>query len=153
MYQLLLSTALILLPGTSFALSCVPDSQTPAERYAGADGVFIGRVVAEENNLHTVEVEKVWKGVGKPTVTVRSDPTWGTRLSVGEKYLFFAAKGQEADFDLPLCSENVFEMSNAYEHLRFLGYEPLMDGWRTNMGIALALATIGGGAWYFFRRA
>lgn len=114
---LLFVISFLLIPGQSFALSCVepPPVDVAADEY---DGVIIGSVNGVKSNGGSkellVSVEKSFKGVNVDKITIYEDPTWGESQE-GATYLFFLSKEKEKWLH-PLCSPTTHNTDLADEH-------------------------------------
>ncbi|WP_422122507.1 hypothetical protein DHX103_11945 [Planococcus sp. X10-3] len=110
-------TSLFLIPGKSFALSCV-EPPPPDVAYDEYDAVLIGKVGNIDSNSTrkklTIEVEKSFKGVNETTITVTEDVTWGESQE-NATYLFFLDKEGEKWIH-PLCSPTTHNTDLADEY-------------------------------------
>ena len=112
---------------------CTCNFMKPEKKLRKARAVFVGEVVAvgsnSEDSWATVaikfKVEKYWKGVGDPHITVVSAPgiccTCGLKVVSGAKYLIYAFKMENGQLETDLCVSRPVESEVYQEELRVLG--------------------------------
>ena len=109
-------SSLFLIPGRSYALSCVepPPPDVAFDKY---DAVLIGSVEKIESGktvkILTIEVEKSFKGVDEKTITISEDLTWGESQE-NATYLFFLNR-EGKKWVHPLCSPTTHNTNIAEE--------------------------------------
>ena len=93
-------------PWDGWACSCVPES--PCSRFAGADAVFLGHVLAVgregEDSVARLEVTRTWRGSVDSTVTVRqmAGSSCSFEVKVGDRFLVYGS-GTGARFSTSFC--------------------------------------------------
>jgi len=104
----LVAVALCWLWGADAAHACSCEPMSPEGGFDHAQYVFTGKVVQAEAHQWLVEVDRVWKGEGKLTRTVRLMDVYAEMdcefyFQLGQQYVFFAilAKGGRAVFYHP----------------------------------------------------
>jgi hypothetical protein len=110
------------------ACSCVPP-EPPDQAVRDSAAVFSGKVVrvyggknAQEKTVE-LEVVRVWKGIGKPRVTLKThshSASCGFPFREGETYLVYSQKDGHGDLTTSICSRTR-RMSQASEDLEALG--------------------------------
>lgn len=146
--------ALFLTAQIVHACSCPPPPSL-AEAVAGADAVFLGRVLSFElapaptERVAQFEIIKVWKG--RPievsrVFTPENEAACGVDFRVGETYIVYAAKEESGALHTHLCSRTWFA-AGAQEDLDYLaGFAtfPLAPGnswhYESNFGTKLTEA-------------
>ncbi|HXG67737.1 MAG TPA: hypothetical protein VNO70_21725 [Blastocatellia bacterium] len=116
----------------SLACSCVPPGK-PSEEMKESAAVFSGKVVEIRRNQRTddffarveavIEVERVWKGVEKTTVSVftsSDSAACGYGFKEGETYLVYASGDKEGRLLTTICTRTR-RMKDAGEDLKELG--------------------------------
>lgn len=110
---------------------CVCEIMKPEKKLRKAKAVFIGEVVEIGSNdkpeWATVavkfKIERYWKGVKEELITVVGAPTTagacGLPVKMGEKYLIYAFKMDEDQFQSDFCASRRLEL--AADDLAFLG--------------------------------
>jgi hypothetical protein len=94
-------------PVEAWACSCVPAS--PCSRFAAADAVFLGHVVAVGReggySVARLEVTRTWRGRVDSTVTVRQEAgsTCSFDVEVGDRFLVYGG-GKGATFSTNICA-------------------------------------------------
>ena len=93
-------------PWDGWACSCVPDS--PCSRFARANAVFLGHVVAVgregDASVARLEVTRTWRGTVDSTVTVRqmAGSSCSFDVKVGDRFLVYGS-GRGATFSTSFC--------------------------------------------------
>ena len=123
---------LLALHDSGLACSCMPPGK-PSEEMKESAAVFSGRVVEIRRNQRTddffarveavIEVERVWKGVEKATVSVftsSDSAACGYGFKEGETYLVYASGDKEGRLLTTICTRTR-RMKDAGEDLKELG--------------------------------
>lgn len=128
----LIIVALRLLHTTSFACTCLPSENATKELGISA-AVFSGKVLEVRRNQQetgvftrveaVIEVERIWKGVEKRTISVftsNQSSACGYGFKKGESYLVYASKDAEGRLITSICSRTR-RMKDAGDDLKELG--------------------------------
>jgi hypothetical protein len=115
------------------AYPCSCDFMKPKKKLKEARAVFVGEVVGighndkdrEANVAVRFKVERYWKGVKEPHITVVTAPgiccTCGLKVQVGVKYLIYAFPLENGQVETSLCDSAPAESERSIEELRVLG--------------------------------
>ena len=118
---------------TSVVYPCSCDFMKPQKKLKEARAVFIGEVVEigsnDKDKMLSVsikfKVERYWKGIKEPYITVISAPgiccTCGLAVKVGAKYLIYAFDFENGQIETSLCTSAALESERSTEELKVLG--------------------------------
>ena len=140
MKRLLRTTSLIsfVMFAATIVYPCTCEIMKPSKKLKEARAVFIGEVVEighnDKSRWATVavkfKVEKYWKGVKEPYITVVTAPgiccTCGLKVEAGTRYLIYAFDLEDGQIETSLCTSAPVDSELSIEELKVLGKGKLL---------------------------
>ncbi len=118
------SLALALVPGLVEPCECVTIQGKPWEIFAGANHVYLGKVIRVDHpeqyaETYTIKPLRVWKG-SKKSYTLSTGGGCGFHLREGEYYLMYADEDPQG---IDLCGPHPLPFCAALDHVAWLDRE------------------------------